>query len=489
MLYLSAQPDTIYFIWQLEIHSLHIQKENIHVLIAYNQDVGLNPDCQNLINENKHLAQFYIYPDLREKPKYSSSVRPNILKEHFRKFPELSEMAIMYHDSDILFSRIPKIEDVENSDICYVSDTRNYLDINYIRATSNEDLLDKMLSIVGLSKEKLIQENEQTGGAQYILKGITADFWEKVESDSENLYVAMKDFNGKLWEREYPEKRDYRSEKRGIQAWCADMWAVLWNLWLEDKPVQIHPEMGFSWPYSSIEDWNRLAIQHYSGNIEDKTKFFKKTEYLNYMPWYHKELDIIPETNCSYKIVELIKKRKEELDALRPEYNDIALVFDGRIATNHLLSNFETLATYVQKYLAIDLLLLVDDESLSIHQNVLLPPQLKTLREKYERVIYFSNVLLLPIDDIENLLSKDKYKDRNYIITDIYQVDSLFLEAFSKTLDSDLLELNKGKFNISNRDDFVVNRKTANFDAQFKFIFSDFELQNTTLTSSAYLLK
>jgi len=212
MIYLSAQPDTTYFTWQLEIqlrnlNSLGVTKDKIHVLVAYNKVLGLNPSFQNFINENIHLANFFTYIDEREEPKYTSSVRPNILSQHFKLYPELSQEVIMYHDSDILFSRIPQINNLYEDEVCYVSDTRNYLDINYIRATSNENLLDEMLGIVGLTKEKLIQENEETGGAQYILKGITADFWEKVEVDSENLYVAMTDFNRKLWEKEYPEKK------------------------------------------------------------------------------------------------------------------------------------------------------------------------------------------------------------------------------------------------------------------------------------------
>ncbi|MFZ4260630.1 hypothetical protein ACFRAE_01210 [Sphingobacterium sp. HJSM2_6] len=198
MIYLSAQPDTTYFIWQLEIqlrnfNSLGISKEKIQVLVAYNKDLGLNPAFQSFINENNHLANFYTYIDEREKPKYTSSVRPNILSQHFKLFPRLSQEVIMYHDSDVLFSRKPQIDHLYEDLVCYVSDTRNYLDINYIRQTASEDLLDEMLKIVGLAKEKLIAENEQTGGAQYILKGITCEFWNKVERDSEELYVRMKE--------------------------------------------------------------------------------------------------------------------------------------------------------------------------------------------------------------------------------------------------------------------------------------------------------
>lgn len=120
MLYISAQPDSTYFIWQLEVqlrnfNELGIKKKSIQVLASYDQKVGLNPDFQRFIDDNIHLAQFYTYPDLRDDPKYTVSIRHNALKQHFGKYPELENEILFFHDSDILFSRIPKIENVNDS--------------------------------------------------------------------------------------------------------------------------------------------------------------------------------------------------------------------------------------------------------------------------------------------------------------------------------------------------------------------------------------
>jgi len=48
MIYISAQPDSIYFIWQLEIQLRNfrtrgIERQNIHVLIGYDERMGINP--------------------------------------------------------------------------------------------------------------------------------------------------------------------------------------------------------------------------------------------------------------------------------------------------------------------------------------------------------------------------------------------------------------------------------------------------------------
>lgn len=169
MLFLSAQPDQTYFIWQLEIqlrnfHANRINKENIQVLVGYNQENGLNEAFKRFIDENIQFANFHVYPDRRENPRYTSSIRPNLLKQHFQMYPKLERETIFYHDSDILLSRLPQISNVDINNICYVSDTRNYLDVDYIRQSGSEELLDNMLDIIGLSKEKLEQEDTNTGG-------------------------------------------------------------------------------------------------------------------------------------------------------------------------------------------------------------------------------------------------------------------------------------------------------------------------------------
>lgn len=492
MLFISAQPDTAYFIWQLEIqlrnlNSLGVFKDSIHVLVSYNDELGLNPAFQKLIEENSHLGTFFPYEDQRKKPKYTSSIRPNLLKQHFITYPKLSQQTFMFHDSDILFSRIPQIDNLEENEICYVSDTRAYLDINCIRRTSSEKLLDQMLSIVGLKKSKLIKENEQTGGAQYILKGITSDFWNKIEQDSESLYVAMEDYNKKLWENEYPTKKEYRSNKRGIQSWCSDMWAVLWNLWLESRKVEIHPEMEFSWPYNPIEDWHKLAIQHYSGNIEDKTKYFLKGEYINYMPWYDETLDLIPNTSCSYEIVQLIKNRKKEFDQQRGIYKDIVILIKVDEVDEYTQRISEIYKKYILRYLDISVKFLCQTSKFS---NEIYDSPIES-RIKVSASSY-NHYLIVPLEevyDIENILNifkksiNQSFKNKN-----LFLADALFSEAFSKMLEIQLLIENKAKFNRMNSKNFTFWIDYTNFHA---FFFKNTDLSDLHYSEleEAFLLR
>lgn len=456
MLYLSAQPDQPYFIWQLEIqlrnfHALEISRDQIQILGSYKPEKGVSPLFEKFMGENAHLANFYVYPDNREQSKYTSSIRPHILKQHFERYPALEKETLFYHDSDILFSHIPQIADVETNATCYVSDTRNYLDIDYIRRVGTAELLSGMTNIVGIPVNTIESNKSHTGGAQYILKGINAAFWKKVEHDSEDLYILMKNYNTKLWEKEYAEKKDFRSKKRGIQAWCADMWAVLWNLWLLDKKVEIHPEMDFSWPYSPIEEWDKKAIQHYSGNIKEKDKYFKKSEYLNYMPWYDKGLLSIPKSSCSYKIVEMIRTRKAELDQKRPSFPNCCIVYDGRNHTEAQLESYSIIRNYIHKHIEIDLYLLIDPSLPSRkHQGIQFEKLLSVLDGGYEKLIWIPLSSILDIQDLHTLLKKPLKEESEALYPEeSYKVDTLFVETFSKVLDMELLHLNKGKFNSS----------------------------------------
>ena len=455
MIYLSAQPDQIYFIWQLEIqlrnfNQLGIEKENIHVIFAYNSYHGLNPAVNDFIKNNAHLAAFFSYPDCRKKSNYKSTIRPHVLKQHFAKNPKLESSTIFYHDSDILLSRIPNIDDVEFNDICYVSDTSNYLDCNYLRSVVSEEFLDEMLKTVGLRKDVLDRFDKNTGGAQYIVKGIDFDFWSKIENDSENLYNLMTQYNEKQWAEKYKERKNLRSKHHGIQAWCSDMWALLWNLWAMGKKVEIHPEMDFSWPYSPIEDWSRFAIQHYSGNVENKDLHFKKTEYDNYFPWYDNSLNNIPDTNCSYEIVKAIKSRRLELDQTRTIYLKRMILFYTEKIDENAVRNYFIYKSFVLKNIKIDLGLLSKEvpKENTYDIDVFFTETFESSDFKDYRIVIIPLQYIISIDQLEKILiSEEQFS--HFKSYSSYSLDLLFTEAFSKILDFNLLEENKGKFSQS----------------------------------------
>lgn len=466
MIYISAQPNTTYFAWQLEIqlrnfHVMGVDRRDIHVLIGYDHKLGLKKEFSTFIEVNRKYANFYCYPDFRKDFKYPSTIRPHLLKQHFSAYRYLCNEVFFYHDSDILFSRMPRINYSRNG-ACLVSDTRSYLDMNYVIRSGSEALLDEMLNVVGLQKHVLKREDRHTGGAQYILNGIKPGFWAKVEKDSEALYRLMNAYNARQWEVMYSLNKKFRDKHEGIQAWYADMWAVLWNLWYFGKKVRIHPELDFSWSYSPIGDWDRLAILHYSGKIENKDKYFKKTEYQNYMPWYDRNLDNIPNSNCSYEVVRLIKERRRELDDERLCLLDCSIVIMSDELSEKVLSTYSIIELYITKNLNINVFLFVQkNEEKHYRKDVLTKSNLASLiREcNQKRIICMPIDRLVDVNKVTELLSADIFSGyvQAYEVTRIYKIDKLFLESFSRVLEFELLFQNLGKFNTEevNGEDFI----------------------------------
>ena len=83
MIYLSVQPDSFYFLWQLKLQlfnfsQLGISSDDIHVLIGYDPKRGLSQEFVDFINVNQQPS-FFPYPDLRKRKAYRSSIHPHII--------------------------------------------------------------------------------------------------------------------------------------------------------------------------------------------------------------------------------------------------------------------------------------------------------------------------------------------------------------------------------------------------------------------------
>lgn len=79
------------------------------------------------------MMLFFYICRYQNKKVYPSSIRPHIIAKHFKTYPFLEKEVLFYHDSDIIFRTLPNWEELINDDIWYCSDTRSYLDSNYIK--------------------------------------------------------------------------------------------------------------------------------------------------------------------------------------------------------------------------------------------------------------------------------------------------------------------------------------------------------------------
>ena len=305
--YVCAQPRLIYYAWQVEVMINNfikngINPNNIDILVAWNPNDDTNTpetvEMWNKLTAYYNTVRFFFYEDTRQKPiKYISSIRPNILKQHFKANPELKDEAIFYHDCDILFTKPIDWSSFLNDDIWYLSDTNSYINSSYI-LSKGQDVYDKMCEIIGIDSVIPKLMNSNSGGAQYIMKNIDWQYWEKVEKDCEQLYFEITQLN-------YKKKQEDPSHHE-LQIWCADMWAVLWNGWLRGNETKVIKEMDFSWATDSEERFNETNIFHNAGVTCSCGGKFYKANYTNSLPY---NLDLrIKEGTASYRYYQEIQE-------------------------------------------------------------------------------------------------------------------------------------------------------------------------------------
>ena len=314
--FMCVQPAIPYFAWQVEVmlenfKSLGIHENNqIDILIAYNTNESDFQDKLDIMNKveqrYKDVADFFYYTDTRVYPfSYTSSIRPNVLKQHFKKYPQLEEECVFYHDCDIIFTKYPDfIHTLCDDDTnWYVSDTISYIGYDYI-ISKGEDVLNAMCEIVGIHPELVKTKQNQSGGAQYLMKRVDWVFWDKVEKDCEKLFKDITALN--------MQKKIADPTHHELQIWASDMWAVVWNAWMRGYNTNIIPELDFCWATDRIEKFDEKYIFHNAGIVDAiKNQYFYKADFRASYPYNH-ECETYLKDVASYKYFEFMKKVGEK---------------------------------------------------------------------------------------------------------------------------------------------------------------------------------
>ena len=303
--YISVQPANNYYAWQVEVMVNNFIKNNVNpnyidiICSIKNDEI---PEKWDKLRKHYNTVRFFFYNDTRENSCYISSIRPHILQKHFEAHPYLKDEAIFYHDCDIILTKPVDWSHLLNDDIWYLSDTKYYISAEYIKS-KKYGVYERMCEIVGIDESIPEKYNDTaSGGAQYLMKNVDADFWKKVYDDSEKLYQFFLDHL-----KVFPEGclKGYHP----IQKWTADMWAVLWNAWYFNHDTLIVPEMEFAWPMHGLDMWEKCNILHNAGVTEEShipEKLFFKGNYVNGKLPYEIKLEDFASDRCTKKYVENI---------------------------------------------------------------------------------------------------------------------------------------------------------------------------------------
>jgi len=280
MIYVCAQPSTFYYAWQVDAMLLSFSKcgVNLSEVHIVSNDVKNEHFLQVDKKWSKYAVKFSYYPDTRKDIKYISSIRPHLLEKHWKQNPYLADNFIFYHDCDIALSKpIPNLISKIKSNECYLSDTISYIGAKYIESKGHY-LLEDMCKIVTIEPGEVKANENRSGGAQYLLQpGIKTTFWAKVYEDSENLFSKIS-----------ARCREIKSENpdwHELQIWCADMWAVLWNLWKNGYETICDKDLDFTWATNRMDKWSHNAIYHNAGVTKQvEGEPFYKGKYMNISP-------------------------------------------------------------------------------------------------------------------------------------------------------------------------------------------------------------
>ena len=170
--YIAVQPDDIYYTWQVNLwmESLkeigHSDKAINLIFAAKGRE---NRDKWKQIEDLYPEAEFHYYEDEDNLNRligiYIPVLRPYVLWKHFKKHPELSDCAIFYCDSDILFMKDFNVDQFLEDDVNYLSDTNSYINAKYFDSKIHQvlpekleeykgrDVLAEIASVVGISRE------------------------------------------------------------------------------------------------------------------------------------------------------------------------------------------------------------------------------------------------------------------------------------------------------------------------------------------------
>lgn len=287
LLFVTAQPDVPYFIWQAKIYIYNFIKKGInpskiHIIF------GIVPPNTSPSKESLELKNFGVnihhYNDDRRKKHYIPSIKPYLISKWIKSDPSYGKLFFL-HDADIIFRTLPDFERLVQDDICYVSDTNGYISYDYIidccrryeqqhPNSRRNQLIEEMANVVKIDVDLIKKNRLHSGGGQYIIKNTTFELWKKIYEDSIGLYNQMLDY-----------QRRFPISPGEIQFWTAEMWSLLWNLWKYNKQTIITNELDFSWATDSIEVFEKKPILHMAGVTDNlkNTKFYKG-DFINVDP-------------------------------------------------------------------------------------------------------------------------------------------------------------------------------------------------------------
>ncbi|WP_461217369.1 hypothetical protein [Lactococcus cremoris] len=252
MKFLFAQPAKKRFAWELHtvinsLSKLGVDKKDIILLFAKEDDSVLMEfnDCK-----------VYSYEDDRFDKSYIPSIKPYLFYRYLSEDSERENETYVYLDSDTVILDLEAFKVPATKSRWYCSDTISYIGLDYIKSVTNSSrTLEVMTDAIKVPIEWLESIQNNSGGAQWVIKNPRAGYWHDVYVNSIVLYRAIEPLETTL------------------QKWTAEMWAQLWTMYHYGITPKVSKKLDFAW--STDDELGNKKIIHNAGVTEDMDLFFK----------------------------------------------------------------------------------------------------------------------------------------------------------------------------------------------------------------------
>lgn len=252
MKFLFAQPAKKRFAWELHtvinsLSKLGVDKKDIILLFAKEDDSVLIKfnDCK-----------VYSYEDDRFDKSYIPSIKPYLFYRYLSEDSERENETYVYLDSDTVILDLEAFKVPVTKSRWYCSDTIGYIGLDYIKSVTNSSrTLEVMTDAIKVPIEWLESIQNNSGGAQWVIKNPRAGYWHDVYVNSIVLYRAIEPLETTL------------------QKWTAEMWAQLWTMYHYGISPKVSNKLSFAW--STNDSLGKNNIIHNAGVTEDMGLFFK----------------------------------------------------------------------------------------------------------------------------------------------------------------------------------------------------------------------
>lgn len=265
MLYVSAQNDSKYMLWQLCVQLSNFRRLGIEqhavALIAY--DGYPSPYIDNIRHQTR--ATILTYPDDRADKTYMPSIYFDLVGKYLADVHVTQP--ILFHDNDIIFREVPAFDVLSADSTHYFSDCTNYLGHHLY----DRSAIESMAGVLGMTYDS-IAAHPTSGGAQYFFKTHDAGWWKQLAVDAPRMHRHI------LTIPPVPGKR--------LDAWTAGMWTLQWSAWREGMVTDVHPELNFTWPTYAASTWDTTKILHNAGVAPGQShEMFHKGSYAERSPF------------------------------------------------------------------------------------------------------------------------------------------------------------------------------------------------------------